>query len=118
VLRSFQQCFGDKPDVLWSKTADGFFVAFYKENNKANFVYFSNSGAVDYTLSHYGEGQLSKDIRHIIKSDFYDYDIMDVSEIHKNDSIVFFVTVMDKASVKLIRITEGGWDIIKDLVRK
>lgn len=118
VLRSFRRSFGDKPGVTWSRTVENLFLASYKENNKTNCVYFSNNGAIDYTLSHYGEDQLSKEMRQLVKSNFYDYDIINVSEVHKNDSYWFFITVMNKASVKLIKVTEWDWEVIKELVRK
>lgn len=118
VLKNFRRFIGDKPDVAWLRTPENNLVAYYKENNRMNYVYFSNRGVIDHTISHYGEDQLSKDVRQIVKSNFHDYSITHVSETHKDDATWLYVTVMDKSSIKTIRVIGEECDVVAEILRQ
>jgi len=114
VLRSFYLSFGEKPDAVWSKTTKGF-VVWFKDQKRSTYVYFRPNGAIDYQLHRYFEGELPKDVRHIVRSNFYDYTITHVSEVKKDDFVCYFVKIEDKASLKTIRVTGGEYAVVEDL---
>ena len=114
VLRSFYLSFGEKEDAIWSKTTKGF-VVWFKDQKRSTYVYFRPNGAIDYQLHRYFEEELPKDVRHIVRSNFYDYTITHVSEVHNDDSISYFVKIEDKASLKTVRVTGNEYAVIEDL---
>ena len=117
VLKSFRKLFGEKPDAKWSKS-DNDFVASFKENKMTTYVYFSNNGTINYTVKHYFEDQLPENVRHTVRSNFYDYSITNVSEIHKDNVAWFFVKVQDKASIKTIRVIGEEWEVVEDITKQ
>ena len=117
ILRNFYRTYGEKTDATWSKTDNGFAVSFQNNEMKTN-VYYRNSGAIDYKINYYFEDQLPKEIRHLIKSNFYDYSITQVSEVHKDDSIGYYVKIEDKHSIKTVRIMNEEWEVVESLVKK
>jgi len=117
ILKNFYRSYGEKPGAKWSKTDNGFAVSF-KNNNMNTNVYYKNSGSVEYKINYYFEDQLPKDVRHIVKSNFYDYSITQVSEVHKNGSIGYFVKIEDKYFIKTVRVLNEEWEVVESLVKK
>lgn len=117
VLKSFHKSFGEKPDAKWSKSENGF-VVYFKDNNVSTNVYFKNSGVIDYKINYYNEDQLPKDVRHSVKSNFYDYSIKQVSEVHKDGTVTYFVKVEDKVSIKTIRVVGEECEVVEEITKQ
>ena len=117
VLRSFYRSFGEKPDAKWAKTDNGFVVHF-KDSNISTNVYFRNNGAIEYRVNYYSEDQLPASVRHTVRSNFYDYSIRQVSEVHKDGDVSYFVKVEDKLSVKTIRVVEQEWQVVEEITKQ
>ena len=118
VLKSFQRSIGEKPGVAWGKTVENTFFAYYTENNKAHYAYFNNSGRLDYQVSRYSEESLPKDVRRILKNNF-DYDaITYVSEVKKDNAVLYFVKIEDKISIKTVRIEGEEYEVVEKLVKQ
>ena len=117
VLKSFHKSFGEKPGAIWTKSENGF-VVYFKDSTMATNVYFTNSGAIDYKINYYHEDQLRRDVRHTIKSNFYDYYIRLVSEVHKDGTVFYFVKIEDKDSIKTIRVVDQEWQVVEEITKQ
>jgi hypothetical protein len=117
VLRSFYKAYGEITDTRWFKSATGFGVKF-KYNGINKTVYYTVHGLVDTEILYYSEKELPPQIRHLVKSHFYDYAITYVTEVHKNDAIAFYVKVEDKSTIKTIKIVEDEWEVVEDIVKR
>jgi hypothetical protein len=116
VLRSFYKTYGELTDTKWFKSATGFGVKFkYKGIKKT--VYYTLHGLVDTEILYYSEEGLPPQIRHLVKSHFYDYAITYVTEVHKNDAIAFYVKVEDASTIKTIKIVEYEWEVVENIVK-
>jgi hypothetical protein len=116
VIRSFYKTYGELTDVKWFKSATGFGVKF-KYNGIKKTVYYTLHGLVDTEILYYSEDELPPQIRHLVKSHFYDYAITYVTEVHKNDAIAFYVKVEDKSTIKTIKIVEYEWEVVENIVK-
>ena len=117
VLKNFNKVFGERPDAVWTKTAEGFVVHF-KDGKRSTNVYFSPKGAIDYRVNYYFEDELPREVRHTVKSNFYDYFITHVSEVHKGDFVCYFVKIEDKTSIKTVRVTDDEYEVIEELTKQ
>lgn len=117
VLKSFHRSFGEKPDAKWSKTENGFVVHFTDSSMSTN-VYFRSNGAIEYRVNYYFEDQLPRSVRHTVKSNFYDYSIIQVSEVHKDGSVCYFVKVEDKVSINTIRVIGQDWELVEHITKQ
>ena len=61
---------------------------------------------------------MPKDVRQLIKSNFYDYSITQVSEVQKDGSTGYFVKIEEKNSIKTIRVINEEWEVVESLVKK
>lgn len=117
VIKSFQRLFGDKPNAVWMKTKEGFVVRFKGDNRTTN-AYFSINGAIDGQVDYYFEDALPKDVRHTVRSNFYDYSIKHVSEVRKNDFVCYFVKIEDKAFVKTVQVIGDEYSVVETLTKR
>lgn len=117
VLKNFHRSFGEKRNAVWFKADQGFVVRFKEQNRNTN-VYLSSNGAIKGKIDYYFENELPKDVRHIVKSNFYDYAITHVSEVHKNDVVCYFITIEDQARVKTIKLIGEDYTVLEELVKR
>jgi hypothetical protein len=117
VIRSFYKTYGELTDAKWFKSATGFGVKF-KYNGINKTVYYTLNGLVDTEILYYSEDGLPPQMRHLVKSHFYDYTITYVTEVHKNDATAFYVKVEDASTIKTIKIVDYEWEVVEKLVKK
>jgi hypothetical protein len=117
VLRSFFKTYGEMPGTKWFKSANGFGVMF-KDNGMNKTIYYKLDGLVDTEILYYSEDRLPAQVRHFVKSRFYDYAITYVTEVHKNGATAFYVKVEDASTIKTLKIVEGEWEEVESLVKR
>ncbi len=79
ALRGFMKAYKNVTDEKWYKTSGGFVATFTRDEIIYHLEY-DKRGNWLYTIRAYGENKLPDNIRHIVKSTYYDYDIGLVQE--------------------------------------
>jgi len=93
----------------WIKMKDGFSVRFNSDGIRTT-VYYDKKGNWSGSLKLYGEEKMLRDLRHVVKSTYYDYNIVYTQEIETDGSEglpTYVVCVEDKTKIKMIRIHDG-----------
>ena len=91
-------------DVQWFPVKEGNLVRF-KQDSTACRVFYDSRGRWVYTVKWYGEKEMPKRVRALIKSTWYDYTITQVDEVHQGfDPIVYIVHMQDGASWKNVHV--------------
>lgn len=110
VYKKFVKQFPDGQDDTWTKTREGFAVRF-TVRGIVNRAYLDKRGNFDGLIRYYGEKDLPQDVRHQVKSTYYDYSIRLVQEVTRNGATAYLVTVEDKTTLKIIRVVDGEMDV-------
>ncbi len=93
----------------WMKTKDGYCVQFNSDGIRSA-IYYDKKGNWAGSIKYYGEEKLLREIRHIVKSTYYDYNIVYTQEIETVDSEgvpTYVICVEDKTKIKMIRVIDG-----------
>jgi len=109
ALKNFSKTFKDADNAAWEETGDGLKAEFTKDGIETN-VFFDRKGRWIANVRNYQEDKLPKEIRHQVKSVYYDYNIFYVQEITVGDKMAYLVKMEDKSSVKTIRVVDGEMD--------
>jgi hypothetical protein len=117
VLRSFYNTYGELPDAKWVKTKGGFAVSF-KTNNINHTIHYQMNGVMYSRIRYYFEKQLPPQVRHLVRSNFYDYTITHVTEVYKDDITAFYVKVEDPSTIKTIKIVDEEWEVVEKLAKR
>lgn len=119
ALKNFERSFPGAHKPSWYKTPGGYIVDFM-DNAIQTKVAYDKKGRLNHIINYYGEEILPGDIRHIIKSVYYDYSILNIAEIHLNEydaQPTYVVNIQDRNSLKILTIAEGEILSIKDYKR-
>ena len=113
AVRDFNKSYKNATNVDWQSLQDGFLAHFENggENSKAA---YDLKGNWRYTLTCGDEWKLPKDVRAIVKSTYYDYNIYQMQRIDLFDKTVFLVQIGDNKSFKQLRICDGELEVIGD----
>jgi hypothetical protein len=63
-------------------------------------------------IRYYNEEKLPREVRHLVKSNYYDFSIYHVSEFRSNGKTAYVVVLEDKTSWKKIKVVDSEFEII------
>lgn len=106
AVKNFSKAFKTTVNATWFETNDGFMAKFKKDDIETK-VFYDTKGRWIGNVRNYQEKDLPKEIRHMVKSKYYDYNIFLVQEVTVGDNMAYLVKIEDKTSLKTIRIVDG-----------
>jgi len=113
VIKNFVRSYKDVSGEKWFELKGGF-VAMFNLDDMDCQVAYDKKGNWLRTIRSYGEAKLSQDLRHTIKSIYYDYDINRVQEIEKPvDPIAYIIQLVGKTELINLRICDGEMTVLQ-----
>lgn len=107
VVRSFLKTYKDVSDEQWIEVKEGF-VALFNFNGMDYQVAYGKKGALLRTIRSYDEEKMPGDIRHIVKSTYYDYQINRVHEIETPfNPVTYVIQLIGKKEVINLGVQDG-----------
>ena len=113
AVRSFVGTYWNATDANWVSYPGGY-VVYFTKNGIPTRAYYTRSGELECTIRQYSEKELPADIRHMVKTEYYDYSIFLVHEIIKGGKTSYVVKIEDKTSFKEIRIDDAGMEVTNE----
>jgi hypothetical protein len=113
AIRNFRKQFPEVRGEAWSKTNYGYLVGF-TTNKVQTSVFLSQNGTCLGSIRSYTEKELPAEVRHQVKSTYYDFSIFTVAEVTSAGQTAYLITLEDKTSWKVIRIADGEMRIWKE----
>jgi hypothetical protein len=114
VLKDFVLRYDDVSSGRWFPDRKGSTMYFIMDGYNDKAVYDAN-GRWKYSLIFYGESKLPRDIRAVVKRQYFDFDIKVVEEVQVLEGKAYFVHLEDKTTFKLVKVTsEGEMETIED----
>ena len=111
ALKEFSKAFKTATNASWYEIPGGSgFVAKFKQDGIDTRVNYDRKGRWTGTILTYTEAHLPKDVRHMVKSNYYDYNIFLVQEVKVGDKTAYLVKIEDEKTFKTIRVVDGEMD--------
>ena len=99
VIRNFLKTYKDVSDEKWIEVKEGF-VAMFNYNGVDYQVAYTKKETCFCTIRSYSEDKMPTDLRHIVKSTYYDYEITRVHEIETPlDPVTYVVQLAGKKNL-------------------
>lgn len=119
AVRYFIKTYKNVDSVKWSRLTDGKggFAASFSADGIPTIVLYDKSGNYEYCLREYFEDKLPREIRHRVKSTYYDFTICFIREVTMCDNTVYAITLEDPVSWKNILITEFKIVVLKEFLK-
>ena len=107
VIRSFLKTYKDVSDEKWIEVREGF-VAMFNYNEMDYQVAYDKKGNLLRTIRSFNEGKMPLDIRHIVKSSYYDYEINRVHEVETPlKPVAYMIQLVGKKELINLCICDG-----------
>ncbi|MFI5131693.1 MAG: hypothetical protein ACHQFX_16945 [Chitinophagales bacterium] len=116
AVRDFMSQYENVSGERWFKLNDGFIVYFTQNEIKIKIAY-NKKGVRLWTHRSYKEDRLPFEIRHLVKSNYYDFSIYHVNEITINRKIAYFVKMQDKTSWLTVKVEDGEMEVTENYIK-
>ncbi len=113
ALRLFEKDYKTVEKVNWFVIEEGY-MAKFTVDGVVNKVYYGKNGNWIGSTQQYNEVRLSKEVRHIVKRNYYDFEISTVVEIETAGKIAYYVVMQNSAECLKVRVMDRE---IKELER-
>ena len=112
ALKSFHKSFYSVKNETWYNAAGGGYISRFISDSVNTVVAYNAKGFWQYTLRYYNEKKLPRAVRSMVKSTYYDYDILGAIEVLIEDQDAYLVYLRDEDNSKTILVTD---DDMKEL---
>ena len=113
AVRNFISTYRNASDPKWVTYRGGFVVYFHDDSIHCK-VYYDKRGDHQTTIRQYSEKKLPHEIRHMVKSVYYDFSIYLIKELTAYGRTWYEVSIEDKTSIKEIKIADGVMEVAKE----
>ena len=117
AVRNFTKEYKNVSDAKWFYSVNGLFVAYFTSENIQSSVFYNKKGDYEFMIRHYNEEKLPREVRHLVKSNYYDFNIYHVTEISRNGIIAYGIKLEDKISWKTIKVIDGEMEVIDEYLK-
>jgi hypothetical protein len=122
VSKIFQHEFKDATNVKWTRLKKDYLVEFITTDLK-NRALYGKRGYLVYHIEYGKEKHLPVDVRHAIRSTYYDYDITNTYHVRQNKRDIWLANVEGNKKHIMVRMDEDGLEEVlrgeeKDFVAK
>ena len=117
VIRSFLKTYKNVSDEKWIEVKEGF-VAMFNYNEIDYQVAYDKKGNVLRTIRSYNEDKMAPDVRHIVKSNYYDYEI---SRVHEVETALvqptYVIQLVGKKELINLALHDGEMEVLEKFNR-
>jgi hypothetical protein len=119
AVRDFMRRFKTADSARWFRMGNGFCIVKFNEPGIAYQADYSPRGSWIYTLRSYKEKLLARDIRHLVKSTYYDYAITGITEVEQYniEGIVYLVYLEGETSYLILRLHDGEMEVMEKMFK-
>jgi len=117
AVKNFTTNYKGSPDEHWFDVEGGF-IAEFASGDIDHRVDYDKKGNWLRTIRSYSEAEMAEDLRHIVKSTYFDYEINLVQEIERPASPVnYIIQLLGKTELINLRISEGEMVVLQKFNR-
>ena len=114
AVRNFAKQFKQAPDAEWYKVDNGY-TALFKSGDVRHRIFYNKKGNWLYTIKYYSETSLPKTVRAQVKSTYFDYAIVGITEVELvNEPTIYLVHMADADTYKIVSVCNEEMSIVDD----
>jgi hypothetical protein len=117
AVRNFWEMFGDSKNENWFHVGTTGSLAEFEDMGIHYRAFFDKKGNWVYTLKTYTEKEMPRDVRALVRSEYYDYTIGWVKEVNQAQLVVYLVHIENEQEFKTIRVADGEMTVAEEFVK-
>jgi hypothetical protein len=112
--RNFINSYKNATDIMWYFLNNGRSMVRFFDNGIQTKIFYDKKGNKADMIRYYTEDKLPNDVRHPVKSTYYDFNIFLVTEVTVGNQTAYLVKIKDKTCTKTIRVMNGEMAVIEE----
>jgi hypothetical protein len=117
ALKNFDRQFKSKANVKWHIGIETITASTIRDGKQVTVVY-DKKGRWLRNMYSYDESKLPRDVRHTVKSVYYDFAITTVQEIREGMDTFYVIHLEDKTDYKQVCVYEGEIHMIREFQKQ
>ena len=105
INKAFNQFFAGATNLRWYEINKKFLVKFIM-NDQENRALFTKTGQLVYHITYGAEGFLPKDVRHLVKTKYYDQKITRVLNVKQDERNIWVISLEDAKDFIMARVED------------
>ena len=114
VSNAFNASFKDAVSPTWYRLDKDYLVKFIT-GDMNNTALFKKNGAMVYQISYGNESNLPNEVRHLVKSNYVDYNIVQTINVKQDNRNIWVVNLEDDKKLVIARVEEGALEEVSNL---
>jgi len=115
VVRNFINTYGNATEPRWVEYSGGY-VVYFTSDSMQHRVYYTRTGERQCIIRQYSEKDLPREIRHQVKSGYYDYSIFLINDVTVDGKTSYVIKIEDKTWIKEIKIENGEMEVVREFI--
>ena len=112
--RNFLKEYKNVTDARWVISGNGLLAAYFTDEGIVTRRYYNRKGVYEYMIRYYNEDKLPQRVRHLVRSEYYDFSIFQVTEVSVDGNIAYIIDIEDKASWKAIKVLDNEMEVVNE----
>ena len=112
---NFTKTYKNATDILWYPLNDKRLMVRFFDNSIQTKIFYNRKGSQETMVRYYTEDKLPNEVRHVVKTTYYDFNIFLVIEVTVGNQIAYLVKVDNKTCTKTIRVMNGEMDLVEEM---
>ena len=118
AIRDFIKEYKNVSEARWYISGNGFLAVYFTNADITTRRYYNKKGVYEYMIRYYNEIKLPRNIRHLIKTQYYDFDIFQITEFSRKGKIAYLTKIHDKDHWKTIVIVENEMEVVDEYPKR
>jgi hypothetical protein len=111
---NFNKTYKNATDITWYLLNDKRVMVRFFDNDVQTKIFYNKQGKNVAMIRYYTEDKLPNEVRHPVKTTYYDFNIFLVIEVTVGNQTAYLVKIEDKACTKTIRVMNGEMNVIEE----
>lgn len=105
AARDFKRNYKNAADIKWVQHENGTSVYFTNDGLKMRTSY-NSKGTKEYTLTYFEESRMPSDLRQRVRSNYYDHQILIVTEVARNNQVSYLVKMESEKEFLTLKVND------------
>ena len=117
AVRNFMKDYKYVTNAKWSKLGNGYYVVNFTVDSIRTRIVYDRAGHCENIVRYYFENRLPPEVRHLVKSTYYDFSIYHIIEPTLNGITSYLVKMEGPTTWTTVKVVDGEMEVFEEYLK-